>query len=502
MSDQPFDYDENPKREEPEEITAVPPDYVPPTDDDHPQERSFSQPFEQPAPPAQSYAYGYQPPQPPYGQPQANIPPAPQQVVYSPYPQQQPVQTKRKKHVLLIFCLAILVLLGLGIFIGVLVYQNSLTPPTGAQTTNAQNAEKKGADTTLSIQSTPNGDASVAAVEGALTPVEIGVIARRVNVAVQVYSGRSDSLMGEGSGVIAHEDKTKTYTYVVTCAHVIDGYSRVSIELQDGTRYDAEVVGSDARTDVAVLRVKKTGLNGATFGDSSVLKVGEPVYAIGNPGGAEFKGSLTDGMVSAIDRPITSTYKTVAIQHNAAINPGNSGGALFNVYGQVIGINSQKIAATEYEGMGFAIPSKTTQEIVNALIQNKYVPNRPKLGIQYLPASQTQTGYYVVRMNDLPSGSLIIAEIDDDSVLKGTDVRANDIITHVNGQALKTADVLLAAVENGKVGDELKLSIFRVSSNYETTAFEVTVKLVEDKGTTAETTTEPDIFDFFGDYGY
>jgi serine protease Do len=179
------------------------------------------------------------------------------------------------------------------------------------------------------------------------------------------------------------------------------------------------------------------------------------------------------------------------IQHTAPINPGNSGGALINAAGQVVGINSQKIVDTEYEGMGFAIPSKIVQEVVNNLIAKGYVPNRPKLGIEYLPATQTQAGYYAVRINDLPSGSLIIARISDDSVLKGTKVQAGDVITHVNGEPLNKSDVLLQAVDSGKVGETLELRIARISSgNYEAEMFTVSVELVEDKGAGQATTTQ------------
>jgi len=190
------------------------------------------------------------------------------------------------------------------------------------------------------------------------------------------------------------------------------------------------------------------------------------------------------------------------IQHTAPINPGNSGGALVNAYGQVIGVNSQKIVDMQYEGMGFAIPSKVVQEVVNNLIAKGYVPDRPKLGILYKAASELQVGYYVVRSNNLPSGSLIIMEINEDSDITGTDIRANDIITHVNGKPLNKADVLLSAVEKGTVGEELKLTIARVNQNYSIETFDVSVKLVEDKGPTvpAEEETRP-WFEDDGGYG-
>ena len=143
------------------------------------------------------------------------------------------------------------------------------------------------------------------------------------------------------------------------------------------------------RTDIGVLKVETTGLPLAEIGNSATLKIGEPIYAIGNPGGSEFFGSVTDGIVSSIDRSISSTYKMTVIQHSAAINPGNSGGALVNTAGQIVGINSSKIADTDYEGMGFAVPMSIALPVAQSLMQYKYVPNRPKLGIEYASVSSS-----------------------------------------------------------------------------------------------------------------
>ncbi|MDR0530954.1 MAG: trypsin-like peptidase domain-containing protein [Oscillospiraceae bacterium] len=449
---------------------------------------------------AQPAPLGYQPYQPPTGP----IPPY-QQYGQPPYqPAQQP-PPKRKKTGLAIF-LALLLVFGIAgasvIGMGIVRSLKANNPNSMITTLNEGEAGAKAA--TLPSVSTPGGDTSVAQAVGALTPVQIHDKMENANVAIQIYSGRSgDNAVGEGSGVLIYEDSTKTYTYVVTCAHVIAGsVSSVSVELENGERYDAQVVGYDTKTDVGLLKIKKTGLQGAEFGDSDKLKVGEPVYAIGNPGGIEYKGSFTSGMVSAIERPLNpkSVYNQISIQHTAAINPGNSGGALVNAYGQVIGVNSQKIVDTQYEGMGFAIPSKVVMEVIVDLINNGYVTNRPKLGIQYLSASTSRTGYIVLRANNLPSGSLIIARIDDDSVLTGTKVKPNDIITHVNGKPLNKSDVLLQAVEQGEVGDTLTLTIARVNpQTYGVEKFDVSVKLVEDKGTTtSEEETRPWYYDQFG----
>ena len=256
-----------------------------------------------------------------------------------------------------------------------------------------------------------------------------------------------------------------------------------------------------------------TGLPLAEFGDSSTLKIGEPVYAIGNPGGSEYFGSFTDGIVSAIDRSVTATYKMTCIQHNAAINPGNSGGALVNTAGQIVGINSSKIASTEYEGMGFAVPTVIAKPVAEALVQYSYVPNRPKLGIEYAPVSAYQLYSMVVSIKGLPQGSLVIAGISSDSSLKNTEAEVGDLIIGVNGKDMTDSSVLLDLIETGAVGDTLTLKLCRIDNRtYKTKTFDVTITLVEDKGTSKEETTtqrnDGDYYyggsgsfeDFFNDY--
>lgn len=328
---------------------------------------------------------------------------------------------------------------------------------------------------------------------------------------VGVLAYQQGELAGEGSGVLMSEDKTKNCTYVVTCAHVIDEPNcDLAILLLDGTSYEAEVVAHDIRTDIGVLKVNTTGLPLAEFGDSSTLKVGEPIYAIGNPGGSEYFGSITNGIVASIDRSVEATYTMTCIQHNAAINPGNSGGALVNSAGQVIGINSSKIARTDYEGMGFAVPSSIFGPVVDALIQHGYVPNRPELGIKYASLSGYQLYSIIVSIKGLPKGSVIIAEIPEGSALAGTDAKVGDLITAVNGKKMDTSDVLLDLIDTGAVGDTLTLTLCRIKDrSYDISTFDVTVKLVENKGSIT-TTTQPatlpeqdafgDFDDFFGDF--
>ncbi len=321
--------------------------------------------------------------------------------------------------------------------------------------------------------------------EGELTPKSIFKKVLPSSAGILVYD-KSKTLASEGSGVLFQESTDGKYTYIVTCAHVIresSGYIRV--QLYDGKEYDAEIVGFDARTDIGVIRIEKTGFTLAEIGDSSKIEVGDPVYAIGNPGGVEFANSFTNGMVSALDRPVSSSstgYTTECIQHTSAINPGNSGGALVNAFGQVIGINSMKIVDDEYEGMGFAVPSSVFVEIVNEIMKHGYVSNRPKLGITYVPASEYSTYGMFVAIKGLPTGSIVIYEIASDSALANTKAEAGDMIVAVNGKPLEDPSFLSEYIENSDVGDKLTLSIVRINKDYSSEEFDITVTLVEDRG--------------------
>lgn len=321
--------------------------------------------------------------------------------------------------------------------------------------------------------------------EGELTPKNIFKKVLPSSAGILVYD-KSKTLASEGSGVLFQESTDGKYTYIVTCAHVIsDSSGYIRVQLHDGKEYDAEVVGFDARTDIGVIRIEKTGFTLAEIGDSSKIEVGDPVYAIGNPGGVEFANSFTNGMVSALDRPVSSSstgYTTECIQHTSAINPGNSGGALVNSFGQVIGINSMKIVDDEYEGMGFAVPSSVFVEIVNEIMKNGYVSNRPKLGITYVPASEYSTYGMFVAIKGLPSGSIVIYEIAADSALANTKAKSGDMIVAVNGKPLDTPSYLSEFIEESNVGDKLTLSIVRINNDYSSEEFEVTVTLVEDRG--------------------
>lgn len=258
-----------------------------------------------------------------------------------------------------------------------------------------------------------------------------------------------------GTGIVMTSDG-----YILTNAHVIEGADEAFVILSDGSEYAAKLVGEDPQTDVAVLKVRAAGLTPAEFGVSDELMVGDQVVAIGNPLGSELSGTMTNGIVSAINRNVSYDGRTLTLlQTNAALNEGNSGGPLINMYGQVIGITNMKMAASytevTIEGIGFAIPTSFAKTIVDQLIDGGEVSGRPGMGITVgaIPAEAAE--HY-----DLPEG-LYILSVSEGSDAEKQGIRSGDVLTHVNGiQVLTTQDVLDIRDQYG-VGDTLTLTIFR-----------------------------------------
>ncbi len=262
----------------------------------------------------------------------------------------------------------------------------------------------------------------------------------------------------EGSGIIATTDG-----YIITNAHVVDGADSLYVVLSDGKKYAAELVGSDTVTDLAVLKIDATGLTAAEFGSSEDLQIGDQVLAIGNPGG--LGSTTTVGYVSALNRAITSEdgYTMNCIQTDAAINPGNSGGALVNLYGQVVGINSSKIAATEYEGLGFAIPMDTAQSVINSLKQYGYVKDRAVLGI-----SGRYVDSYTARFYGLEAG-MYVAEISNPSVSEAG-ITKGCVITKIDDTEVDSQTAITAYLVNKKPGDTVTLTVYNGLEGKEFTA--------------------------------
>ena len=270
-----------------------------------------------------------------------------------------------------------------------------------------------------------------------------------------------------GTGIILTEDG-----YIVTNTHILDGTDSVTVTLWDDRELEAKLVGADNVSDLAVLKVEAEGLTPAEFCGTAV-SVGDAVAALGNPLGEELRGTLTDGIISAINRDVSyNSHSMTLLQTNAAINEGNSGGPLLNMYGQVVGITSMKMMGTSaysaIEGIGFAIPTSTIQEVVNQLLRNGRVTGRAAIGVTIGPIPEDAAAAY-----SLPDGLYVV------SVAEGSDAAAKglaegDVITAIDGQGVTTTAQVGEIIAGLEVGDTITMTVYR---NGET--FDVEVALVE-----------------------
>ncbi|MCI7473067.1 MAG: trypsin-like peptidase domain-containing protein [Clostridiales bacterium] len=246
--------------------------------------------------------------------------------------------------------------------------------------------------------------------------------------------------------------------YIITNTHVIEGCSSVEVILQDDSRYEALLVGMDVPTDLAVLKIDAQNLHPAVFGNSDELRVGDAAVAIGNPLGQELRGTMTDGIISAINRDVdVDGYSMVLIQTTAALNSGNSGGALINAYGQVVGITNMKMSAYDdtVEGLGFAIPTTTVKRVVEDLVRQGYVSGEPTIGITCHTITQEMAEEY-----DLPLG-VYVDSVQQDSNAKKQGVFPGDVIVEANGQSITTIEELLALKKGMEAGDVIHFRLWR-----------------------------------------
>ena len=279
--------------------------------------------------------------------------------------------------------------------------------------------------------------------------------------------------ISEGSGLIISKDG-----YIVTNSHVIGDRLDNTVEVLLNDEYQsADIVGFDQRTDLAVIKISASDkLVSANFVNSDSLKVGQDVVAIGNPGGMQFSKSVTRGIISALNRQVDDGGNVSYIQTDAAINPGNSGGPLVNLNGEVIGINTIKIVDTEYEGMGFAIPSATVKNIVDDIIKNGYVKDRVKLGV-----TVNEIDEFTATQNNVPAGVQIKA-FDEDNTLENAGVEIDDIITHFEGERIESIAQLYAQLEKHKPNDIVEITLYRLSPDIgDKNEYKVKIKLLESK---------------------
>ncbi|MBQ9108803.1 MAG: trypsin-like peptidase domain-containing protein [Oscillospiraceae bacterium] len=337
-------------------------------------------------------------------------------------------------------------------------------------------------DLQLELQDKPQEEGITISEDGRLTTTEVYHRVAPVTVSVIQYSPYQGRMIsGSGTGIIMSQDG-----YIVTNAHVVTtngaAASALEVILNNGDRYEATLVGADTRSDLAVIKIDATDLPYATFGDSDQMEIGETVIAIGNPGGTELSSSVSQGIISGLNRLIkTSTdgYSINCLQTDAAINPGNSGGPLVNQFGQVIGINSAKLVDTQYEGIGFAIPINEAKPIIDQLIAYGRVTDRARIGITGVAITPTLSRYY-----GWPQGILIFT-VEEGSDIATKGLRAGevdgDIITHVNDQPITSFDDVAQILKDKKGGDQVELTIYRQAiEGQQSSTFKINVTLVSD----------------------
>ncbi len=312
--------------------------------------------------------------------------------------------------------------------------------------------------------------------EAQLTTVEIGqkVGPAVVGIVSKVsYSGFFQrEASGSGSGIILSSDG-----YIVTNNHVVTGATSLNVVLNTGKEYPASIIGTDERTDLAVIKIDATNLPTAVLGDSETLQAGERAIAIGNPLGQEFAGTLTQGIISALNRTVVVGNKSFTmIQTDAAINPGNSGGALVNGRGEVIGINTVKVSTTGVEGLGFAIPISDAKPIIEDLINFKYVKGRPLIGLNLQYISKQEADYY-----NLASEGLFVVDVFAGTGAANAGITKGDIILSCNDEEVKSVEELNEIRDRHKAGDTLHFKINRGGS-----VMNIDVVLTEDKPTLAQ----------------
>ena len=427
-----------------------------------------------------------------------NMPP--QYNAYAPYPPMPPRPPKKKANAGLIALIVVLCVLLVGSMAGFFVYFVS------------ENDKKQDDNSSNSYSFTmPNYGYNIPSTEPTTAPVSEhkesdysdkadanykGVVlenkpkdadTNKSYTAESAYNKVVDSVVGivgytdeittvensatQGSGIILTSDG-----YVVTNAHVI-GNSKTTYLLQvvtsDGKSYNAGVVGYDSRTDIAVLKMDDAkDLKAAAFGNSENIELGEDIIVVGNPGGLDYQNSITKGIVSAVDRKMSSTSLVKYIQTDAAINPGNSGGPIVNLYGQVVGIATAKIVSEKYEGMGFAIPSATAKDIIDTLMKKGYVEGRVKIGITGSNISSDVASAY-----GIPKG-IMVDEISKDGPCYGTELKTDDIITGVDDKEIQSFSDIYEILETHKPGDKIVIKYYRMSDQ---STGEVEVTLAEDK---------------------
>ena len=412
----------------------------------------------------------YNDPQPQYTAP--NVPPMPDAgaggvtpPVYPAQPQQaQPPKPKKKKKFnggrVARSAVALVLAAAMGFaggFVGAkyggsgkVVIQQAAPSATSDSSTGSS-----GADSTITAASSSGSSLTTEQVADMVSPSVVVITTEQVVYSQWSWYGQSQVESGAGSGVIISSDG-----YILTCAHVVDGASTITVTIDDKD-YTATLVGEDTTSDVAVIKIDATGLTPATVGDSDNLKVGQSVMAVGNPLG-ELGGTVTGGMISALNRSVTiqgtsSTNTMSLIQMDASVSPGNSGGGLFNMNGELIGIVNAKSSSSDAEGLGFAIPINDAIEVAQQLLENGYVTGRPYLGITYLGVEDAQTAAQL----GVNAYGVYVVEVVKGGPAERAGLQSGDRIVSIDGTEIASKDDLGTLMQKHAAGDTLNITIAR-----------------------------------------
>ena len=312
-----------------------------------------------------------------------------------------------------------------------------------------------GSDNSITAASSSGSSLTTEQVADLVSPSVVVITTEQVVYSQWSWYGQNQVESGAGSGVIISSDG-----YILTCAHVVDGASTITVTIGDKD-YTATLVGEDTTSDIAVIKIDADGLTPATVGNSDSLKVGQSVMAVGNPLG-ELGGTVTGGMISALNRSVTiqgsSSVNTMSlIQMDASVSPGNSGGGLFNMNGELVGIVNAKSSSSDAEGLGFAIPINDAIKVAQELLENGYVTGRPYLGITYLAVEDAQTAAQL----GVNAYGVYVVEVVKGGPAEKAGLQAGDRIVSVDGTEIASKDDLGTLMQKHAAGDTLSITIAR-----------------------------------------
>ena len=312
-----------------------------------------------------------------------------------------------------------------------------------------------GSDSSITAASSSGSSLTTEQVADLVSPSVVVITTEQVVYSQWSWYGQNQVESGAGSGVIISSDG-----YILTCAHVVDGASTITVTIGDKD-YTATLVGEDTTSDIAVIKIDADGLTPATVGNSDSLKVGQSVMAVGNPLG-ELGGTVTGGIISALNRSVTiqgsSSVNTMSlIQMDASVSPGNSGGGLFNMNGELVGIVNAKSSSSDAEGLGFAIPINDAIKVAQELLENGYVTGRPYLGITYLAVTDAQTASQL----GVNAYGVYVVEVVKGGPAEKAGLQAGDRIVSVDGTEIASKDDLGTLMQEHAAGDTLSITIAR-----------------------------------------